>query len=119
MGGNQQDTLSITVDKTGRSGGDVAVETTAYFTDGGTGLVVSDQGHSGIAVSDSARLRIDQIRLSQNEVTEGQNQDWTASVIFTNTGGSAVVIDSSRARTYLTFSPSGTGWKYLKPQTLG
>jgi hypothetical protein len=118
LGGNQQDTLFILVDRTGSSSGDVTMEATPYFTDGGTGLVVFDQGHAGIAVRDSARLRIDQIRLSQNEVTEGQDQDWTASVYITNIGGSEVVIDSSRAKTYLTFS-LGAGWKYLKPQTLG
>ena len=118
LGGNQQDTLSILVDRTGHLSGDVAIEATPYFTDSGTGLVVFDQGHAGIAVKDSARLRIDRIRLSQNEVTEGQDQDWTASVYITNIGGSEAVIDSSRAKTYLSFS-MGTGWKYLKPQTLG
>jgi hypothetical protein len=118
LAGNQQDTLAILVDRTGRSSGTVTVEAVAYFTDEGTGSVVKDQGFTGVVVQDSAELRIERIRLSQLEVTEGQNQDWTATVYITNLGGSTVVVDSSQVKTYLSFSV-GTGWKYLKPQTLG
>ena len=118
LGGNQQDTLSILVDRTGRSSGNVTVEARVFFTDGGTGGVVKDQGFTGIAIQDSARLRIDRIRLSQGEVTEGQDQDWTASMYITNSGGTELTIDSSRVKTFLSFT-IGNGWKYLKSQTLG
>jgi hypothetical protein len=118
LGGNQQDTLSILVDKTGRSSGDLTVNAVAYFTDSGTGRVVQGLGYTGITVQDSADLKIERIRVSQSEVTVGQEQDWTATLYVTNLGGSDVVVDSSLSKTFLTYS-IGAGWKYLKPQTLG
>ena len=118
LAGNGEDTLSVRVDRTGRSPGDVTVEAVAFFTDGGTGGVVSDQGFTGIAVQDSARLRIDAIRVSQPEVTVDQDIAWTVSVRLTNAGGSAVRIDTSRAVTFLLFS-AGSGWDLSSPQELG
>ncbi|MBN2202541.1 hypothetical protein JW777_11340, partial [bacterium] len=118
LAGNGEDTLTVRVDRTGLSPGDVTVEAVAFFTDGGTGGVVSDQGFAGIAVQDSARLRIDAIRVSQPEVTAGQDIAWTVSVRLTNAGGSAVRIDTSRSVTFLLFS-AGSGWDLSNLQELG
>jgi hypothetical protein len=118
LAGNSEDTLTVRVDRTGRTPGDVTVEAVAFFTDGGTGGVVSDQGFAGIAVQDSARLRIDAIRVSQPEVTLGQVLAWTVSVQLTNTGGSTVRLDTSRSVTFLLFS-AGSGWELSSPQELG
>jgi hypothetical protein len=112
------DTLSIRVDRTGLSGGDVTVEAMVFFTDGGTGQTVSAQGFTGIVVQDSAELRIERIRLSQIEATAGQEQDWSVIVVLVNNGGSAVALDSSRTRTFLSFS-LGLGWSVQRPLSLG
>jgi hypothetical protein len=119
LAGNGVDTLSISVDQTGKSSGEVTADAVVFMTDGGTGQAVSAQGFTGITVQDSARLRIDRIRLSQAEVTAGQTRPWwTASVILTNTGGADVLIDSAGVKTYITFS-SGTGWSVKRPVSLG
>jgi len=114
LAGNQQDTLSILVDQTGRGSGDVTVEFKAFFTDLSTGRTVSTQGFTGIVVQDSTRLQIDRIRVSQREVTEGQTEDWTVIVYLTNRGGTPALVDSNRTRTLISFS-KGEGWVIQRP----
>lgn len=114
LGGNQQDTLSIIVDQTGRESGDVTVEFKGFFTDLVTGRTIQTQGFTGIVVQDSTRLQIDRIRVSQNEVTEGQIEDWTVIVYLTNRGGTPAVVDSARTNTYISFS-IGEGWVIQRP----
>lgn len=114
LGGNQQDTLFILVDQTGRESGDVTVEFEALFTDLETGRTIHAQGFTGIVVQDSTRLQIERIRVSQNEVTQGQNEDWMVIVYLSNRGGTPAVLDSNRTKTYIWFS-KGEGWVVQRP----
>lgn len=114
LGGNQQDTLFILVDQTGRESGDVTVEFEALFTDLETGRTIHAQGFTGIVVQDSTRLQIERIRVSQNEVTQGQNEDWMVIVYLSNRGGTPAVLDSNRTKTFISFS-KGEGWVVQRP----
>jgi hypothetical protein len=117
LAGNSMDTLSVLVDRTGSRYGDILIEANVYFTDKGTNGPVSDQGKTGIVVQDSARLAVERIRVSQSEVSQGQEEDWTATMIVKNRGGSTVLLDSSRLQTYVQFS-SGADWRIIRPASL-
>lgn len=114
LAGNTTDTLSITVDRTGSQFGNVTVEANVFFTDGGTNGTVWHWGNTGIVVQDSARLAIERIRVSRQEVSRSQEEDWTVTVILTNRGGSTLSLDSSRVKTNISFG-IGSGWRTISP----
>lgn len=114
LAGGATDHLRVVVDRTGAGTGNITVDAKVYLTDSGTGGNVWDQAFAGITVQDSARLVILQVAPSQPEVTVGQQEDWTASVIILNAGESDALIDSSPAGTAISFS-IGTGWQITRP----
>jgi hypothetical protein len=117
LAGKSMDTLSVLVDRTGSRYGDILIEANVYFTDKGTNGPVSDQGKTGIVVQDSARLAVERIRVSQAEVSQSQDEDWTATLVLKNRGGSTALLDSSRLQTYIQFS-NGTDWRLVRPISL-
>ncbi len=116
LGGTTTDSLLITVDVTGLTAGNVTVQAIVYCLDSGTGFTVTDDAYAGITVEEPAQLKIDRVRVSQREVTRGQEEDWTATVIVKNIGGSTVAVDSSADSTFISFA-LGSLWEVNRPAT--
>ncbi|MBN2030455.1 hypothetical protein JW824_09440 [bacterium] len=116
LGGTLTDSLLITVDVTGMTAGNVTVHAIVYCLDSGTGFTVTDDAYAGITVEEPAQLKIDRVRVSQREVTRGQEEDWTVTVIVKNIGGSTVSVDSSADSTFISFG-LGSLWEVDRPAT--
>ncbi len=116
--GGTTDSLLIRVDRTGIDPGAATVQSVIYLTNTETGAFLSDRALVTLAVQTPANLVVQNIQTSQPEVSRGQEEDWTATVYLTNTGGSAVTIDTSATSTFLSFDLC-TGWQIDRPESLG
>ena len=112
----ETDSLLMTVNTTGHDSGPATVYGVLNFTNM-NGDPQTKQVWTTINVQTPADVRITSMAPSQTQVSRGQNEDWTVSMVLRNSGGSAVFIDSSKVRTFLTFS-RGEDWNTARPDSL-
>ena len=115
LAGGVTDSLLIRVDVTGHDAGAATVQGFVYFWNTHTSRPLPpDNALVMLTVQTPAQLGITDIRLSQDEITRGQEEDWTVTMTVRNAGGSEVTVDSSAASTTVSFS-LGTGWQMGRP----
>ena len=102
--GSQTDSLLIPIRKTGSTAGPASIRLFLYLKNMDSGATLRDDAITNLMVQTPARLIIREVRPSQPEISKGQTRDWRTTVVVSNTGGSAVQIDSSISRTFLLFS---------------
>ena len=116
--GGAIDSLLIRIDITGHDPGTAVVQTLIILTNTATGGTLSDHALTTLMVQIPANLVIREIRPSTQEVTKGQEENWTVTVVINNSGGSEVTLDSSAASTGISLSLEGAGWQIIRPDSL-
>ncbi len=114
LAGGAIDSLLITVNTTGHDAGSATVQSFLYLSNTQTGSSLSDHALTTLTVQTPAQLVITGVYPSLNEVTRGQDVNWTVSVVVNNVGESDVLVDSTAADTTLSFT-IGTGWQIGRP----
>ena len=114
---HSEDSLKITVNKTGDRLGEITITCHFYYTDIGTGKSRYNQTSTGITVVEPATIKISKVIPSQNSVTRNQGQDWFVQVVLVNEGGSNIKISSNPDSTYITFS-TGADFTIIQPDSL-
>ncbi len=113
-----EDSLKITILKTGSTLGDITVNGYIYLTDIGTGKPIVDETSTGITVLKPAQLVINNIIPSAKKgVTRNQGQDWTVKVVLENKGESDIEIKTNKDSTYISFS-TGSDFTIIQPDSL-
>ena len=114
--GVTSDTLLIRMDVTGHVSGSGVFRSYLYFKNVDNGSKVKADTITYVAVQTPAVVSILRLNPSQEQVSGGQSQSWRIYAVLSNSGMSAVEIDSSALATALSFS-IGENWKILKPPT--
>ncbi|HHS13226.1 MAG TPA: hypothetical protein ENN03_05595, partial [bacterium] len=114
--GGTTDSLLLKVNATGQFAGFGNIQGFVYLT-AATGRFISLDTLTSLIIQTPAALQIEEIRLSQNEVTHHQTTPWAARVVLRNTGQSHVLIDSAAVDNCLSFG-LGAGWQYNRPGEL-
>lgn len=114
--GGTVDSLLLKVTATGQSAGFGNIQGFVYMT-AATGRFISLDTLTSLTIQTPAALQIEEVRLSQDEVTRQQTSPWTVRVILRNTGQSHVLIDSAAVDNCLSFG-LGAGWLYNRPSEL-
>jgi len=115
-----RDTLVFRVTQTGTTTGPVTIRGRVWATDNATlekRFAETDGGTGSFVVQTAGRLTIESVTPSQPSVTRGQSEDWFIRVALKNAGGSDLVIDTSRTKTYVTLA-AGTDFHVLPPESL-
>ncbi|NIA10795.1 MAG: hypothetical protein GWP10_13975, partial [Nitrospiraceae bacterium] len=108
--GHQTGTLRFVVTNTGQTTGPATIQGRLWVTDQVSHEQLFDQTDGGagtVRVQSPAELKINYTIVSQAAVTIGQEGDWQVKIDLKNEGGSDLKIDTSRVRSYLTFTIGG------------
>lgn len=121
LGGGQIDSLLIPISHTGSRTGPAVFQVTAFLKKLDTGATLSDEAVTNLLVQTPAQLFVNEMRIKnpipgRAEVTRGQEENWSVSVVVTNQGQSAVWMDSASAVTFLDFSiGTEATWEVVRP----
>jgi len=108
--GNETGTLRFVVTHTGSTTGPATIQGRLWVTDEVSHeqlFVQTDGGAGTVRVQSPAELKINYTIVSQAAVTIGQTEDWFVSLNLSNDGESSLRIDTTQAKTYLTFTIGG------------
>ncbi|NOY79003.1 MAG: hypothetical protein GXO76_14165 [Calditrichaeota bacterium] len=108
--GNETGTLRFVVTHTGSTTGPATIQGRLWVTDQVSHdqlFVQTDGGAGTVRVQSPAELKINYTIVSQAAVTIGQTEDWFVTLNLSNKGESSLRIDTTRAKTYLTFTING------------
>lgn len=121
LGGGALDSLLIPITHTGSRSGPAIFQVTAFIKKLDTGATLSDDAVTNLLVQTDAAISVNEVRvknplISKSEVTQGQEENWSVSVVVTNQGQSHALIDSSASATYLDFGiGSQDTWTVSRP----
>ena len=110
LSGHETGTLRFVVTHTGSTTGPATIQGRLWVTDQVSHEQLFDQTDGGagtVRVQSPAELKINYTIVSQAAVTIGQTEDWFVTLSLSNNGEGSLRIDTTRAKTYLTFTIGG------------